>query len=97
MRIDGRARVITAEVTFRAAREAIALQGRGWSGELRRWPSGALTGWYTNASGQGTMYFGPRGAGRWVGTDAAGAIVSGHAALARTREAALALIAGLTA
>jgi transcriptional regulator with XRE-family HTH domain len=95
--VDGRAFVITAEVRLRSAREMIALEGRGWRGELRRWESGALTGWYTDGSAQGTMYFAPSGAGRWVGTNAAGALVGGHAGLSRTREAAQALIAGLTA
>jgi transcriptional regulator with XRE-family HTH domain len=95
--VDGRAFVITVDVTFRARRDAIELDGRGWHGELRRWPSGALTGWYTDGDAQGTMYFTAAGAGRWVGTNAAGAIVSGHAALSRSREAAQALMAGLTA
>ena len=95
--VDGRVFVITAEARVKAARDAIALDGRGWRGELRRWPDGSLTGWYTDGSAQGTMYFTAAGVGRWVGTNAQGQITSGHAGLSRTREAAQALITGLTA
>ena len=98
--VDGRAFVITVDVTLRARHDTIEVDGRGWRGELRRWPQAALTGWYSDDHSQGTMFFTLRegaAAGRWVGTNAAGTIVSGHAALGRTREAAQAVITGLTA
>src|SRR4051794_39022061 len=91
--VDARAFVVTVDVSFRVRRDVIELEGRGWHGELRRWESGALTGWYTDGPTQGTMYFTAAGAGRWVGANAAGSIVGGHAALARSREAAQALMA----
>jgi len=94
--VEGRAFVITVDAAFRAAGDTIVVDGRGWSGELRRWAGGTLTGWYSDGTSQGTMYFNAGGAGRWVGTNAAGAIVSGHAALARSREAAQGVITGLT-
>ncbi len=98
--VDGRALVITVDVTLRARNDAIEVHGRGWRGELRRWNQGTLTGWYSDDHAQGTMFFALRdgaGAGRWVGTNASGSIVSGHAALGRSREAAQAVITGLGA
>jgi hypothetical protein len=68
--------------------------GRGsWRGELRLWGGDTLTGWYAGADARsrGTMLLVLRGEvaeGRWVGVSGAGAIVTGHAALARTREEA---------
>jgi transcriptional regulator with XRE-family HTH domain len=79
---------------------------RPWRGELRLWKGPALTGWYADAGGdvrtRGTMFFllrdgGARAEGRWVGLAADGSLVSGHAALARTREDAQAVIARVTA
>src|SRR5690349_19557838 len=55
--VDARAFVITAQVSFRVRQQIIQLEGKGWRGELRRWPSGALTGWYADDTAQGTMYF----------------------------------------
>jgi transcriptional regulator with XRE-family HTH domain len=81
-------------------------RGGAWSGELRLWSGTTLTGWYAGAAGdirsRGTMLLLLReGAaiaeGRWVGLAADGAIVTGHAALARTRDAAQATIAVLAA
>ena len=65
------------------------------------WDETTLTGWYGGAGAPGTMFFvldedGERARGRWVAQSADGAVTGGHAALARTRGAASALIAGLT-
>jgi transcriptional regulator with XRE-family HTH domain len=97
--VDGREFVITIDARFTVRRDAIDIQGRGWHGELRR--GRALTGWYADEHGQqGTMLFVLKGEdvalGRWVGIAADGTIVSGHAALARTREQAQTFITGLT-
>jgi transcriptional regulator with XRE-family HTH domain len=73
--------------------------GRGsWRGELRLWGGDTLTGWYAGADARsrGTMLLALRGGvaeGRWVGVAGDGAIVTGHAALARTREEAQRTIA----
>jgi transcriptional regulator with XRE-family HTH domain len=97
--VDGRAFTITVDVEVKSNRQVIDVQGRGWHGELKRGDT-ALTGWYEDDHGQqGTMFFLLRdevAVGRWVGASAHGAIVSGHAALARTREAAQGVITGLT-
>jgi transcriptional regulator with XRE-family HTH domain len=88
--------------------EALETERRGapWRGELRLWKGPALTGWYADAGGdvrsRGTMLFllrdgGAWAEGRWVGLAADGSLVSGHAALARTRDDAQAVIARLTA
>jgi transcriptional regulator with XRE-family HTH domain len=97
--VDGREFVITVDAQLTAKRDAIEIQGRGWRGELQK--GEALTGWYADDHGQqGTMLFVLKAEdvaiGRWVGTSADQRIVSGHAALARTREGAQAAIAGLT-
>jgi transcriptional regulator with XRE-family HTH domain len=97
--VDGRDFVITADAEFTVRRETIDIRGRGWRGELRR--GDALAGWYADEHGQqGTMLFVFTGhdaaIGRWVGTTADRAIVSGHAVLARTREAAQTFITGRT-
>lgn len=95
--VDGRSLIATVPVTLRRRADAIAVEGRGWHGELRVWDDErTLTGWYGGAGAPGTMLFaldedGAAASGRWV--TAAG---TGHAALARTREAAAARIAGLT-
>ena len=74
-----------------------------WRGELRLSSGPVLTGWYAGRRA-GTMFFVLReveddliGEGRWVGLGAGGAIVTGHAALARTREAAQTVISRLSA
>jgi transcriptional regulator with XRE-family HTH domain len=88
--------------------EALETERRGapWRGELRLWKGPALTGWYADPGGdvrsRGTMLFllregGTQAEGRWVGLAADGSLVSGHAALARTREDAQAIIARVTA
>jgi len=82
--------------------------GRGapWRGELRLWKGPALTGWYAGAGGdvrsRGALFFllrdgGALVEGRWVGVAADGSVVSGHAALGRTRLDAQTAIARLTA
>src|SRR3954462_6969941 len=66
-----------------------------WRGELRLWDGQILMGYYAAADGnvrsKGTMYFvlhpqGEYARGRWVGLSYDGPIVSGYAALAKTRE-----------
>src|SRR3954462_13810942 len=66
-----------------------------WRGELRLWDGQVLMGYYAAADGnvrsKGTMYFvlhpqGEYARGRWVGLSYDGPIVSGYAALAKTRE-----------
>ncbi|MDA0136412.1 helix-turn-helix domain-containing protein [Solirubrobacter deserti] len=68
-----------------------------WRGELRLWDGQILMGYYAAADGnvrsKGTMYFvlhaqGEHAHGRWVGLSYDGPVVSGRAALARTREEA---------
>jgi transcriptional regulator with XRE-family HTH domain len=77
--------------------------GRGaWRGELRLWGGETLTGWYAgvDARSRGTMLLVLRenvAEGRWVGVSGDGAIVTGHAALARSREAAQRTIAVIAA
>ncbi len=66
-----------------------------WRGELRLWDGQILMGYYaaadSNVRSKGTMYFvlhaqGEYAHGRWVGLSYDGPVVSGYAALARTRE-----------
>jgi transcriptional regulator with XRE-family HTH domain len=66
-----------------------------WRGELRLWDGQVLMGWYAandgNVRSKGTMFFmlhpqGEYAEGRWVGLSYDGPIVSGHAALAHSRE-----------
>ncbi|MDA0173385.1 helix-turn-helix domain-containing protein [Solirubrobacter taibaiensis] len=68
-----------------------------WRGELRLWDGQILMGYYAAADGnvrsKGTMYFvlhaqGEYAHGRWVGLSYDGPVVTGLAALARTREQA---------
>ncbi len=75
--------------------------GYVWRGELRLWDGQVLIGWYAAADGnvrsKGTMFFmlhpqGEYAEGRWVGLSYDGPIVSGHAALAQSREEVQALI-----
>lgn len=100
--VDGRSLIATVPVTLkRRAPDALAVEGRGWRGELRVWDERTLTGWYGGAGAPGTMFFaltedGEQARGRWVAQSADGEVVGGHAALARTREQAAALIADLT-
>jgi transcriptional regulator with XRE-family HTH domain len=72
-------------------------RGGAWRGELRLWSGSTLTGWYTGAAGdvrsRGTMLLvlregGAVAEGRWVGLASDGTVVSGSAALARTRAGA---------
>jgi transcriptional regulator with XRE-family HTH domain len=72
-----------------------------WRGELRLWDGQVLMGHYAAADGnvrsKGTMFFmlhpqGEYAEGRWVGLSDDGPIVSGHAALARTRDDAQAVM-----
>ena len=75
--------------------------GYHWSGELRLWDNEILMGWYAATEGsvrsKGTMYFAlhPHGlqmAGRWVGLGYDDRIMTGWASMAKTREAAEAVI-----
>jgi DNA-binding XRE family transcriptional regulator len=76
-----------------------------WRGELTLWDGQLLTGHYAGADGtprsKGAMFFlldpdGEHAEGRRVGLSYDGAIVSGHAALARDRHAAHAIVERLT-
>ncbi|HEX6022419.1 MAG TPA: helix-turn-helix transcriptional regulator [Solirubrobacter sp.] len=106
MVLDGHDVVATLPLTLTQRGATITAEGRGaasWRGELRLSNGPVLTGWYTGAAA-GTMFFrlkeeddGLVGEGRWVGLASDGAITTGHAALARTRERAQAVIAELDA
>jgi len=72
-----------------------------WRGELRVWDGHILMGWYVaardEARDKGTMFFvlrpsGDVAEGRWVGNSHDGPMVSGLAALARSKEEALTTI-----
>jgi transcriptional regulator with XRE-family HTH domain len=72
-------------------------RGAAWRGELRLWSGPTLTGWYSGAAGdvrsRGTMLLvlhegGTVAEGRWVGLASDGTVVTGTAALARTRARA---------
>ena len=95
--VEGRVLIATVPVTLRRRGDSIGVEGRGWRGELRVWEDErTLTGWYGGTGAPGTMFFaleqdGTSATGRWV-TQAG----TGHAALARTREQAAVVIAGLT-
>ncbi len=99
LEVDGRLLVATVPVTLRRrAPDTLAVEGRGWRGELRAWDERTLTGWYGGAGAPGTMFFaldddGDTATGRWVAQASGGAVTTGHAALARTREAVAAVIA----
>lgn len=76
-----------------------------WRGELRLWDAQVLMGWYAAADGnvrsKGTMFFvlhpqGEYAEGRWVGLSYDGPVISGHGALARTREEVQAVMQRLT-
>jgi DNA-binding XRE family transcriptional regulator len=111
MVLDGHSVVATVPVALTqhgATVEVEALEvrrGAPWRGELRLWSGPTLTGWYGaegDARSRGTMFFvmpehDELAVGRWVGQDAGGAVVTGHAALARTREDAQAAVARLSA
>src|SRR5215207_6569047 len=86
--------------------EGLERGGHVWRGELRVWDGEILMGYYAAADGHPrskfSMFFtlspsGEEAEGRWVGLSLDGAIVSGHAALARTREEAQAVVVRLTA
>ena len=75
--------------------------GYHWTGELRLWDNEILMGWYAANEGsvraKGTMYFAihPHGlhmAGRWVGLGYDDRIMTGWGSMAKTREAAEAVI-----
>jgi hypothetical protein len=75
--------------------------GYHWSGELRLWDNEVLMGWYAANEGsvraKGTLYFAihPHGlqmAGRWVGLGYDDRIMTGWGSMARTRDAAEAVI-----
>jgi len=95
--VDGRSLIATVPVTLRRRADELVVEGRGWSGTLRVWDAErTLTGWYGGTGAPGTMFFalgedGTSATGRWVTRSG-----TGRAALARTREEAAALIAGLT-
>jgi transcriptional regulator with XRE-family HTH domain len=105
MVLDGHDVVATLPLTLTQRGPTITADARGaatWRGELRLSSGPVLTGWYAGAAA-GTMFFLLReededlvGEGRWVGLSTDRAIVTGHAALARTREAAQTVIARLS-
>jgi transcriptional regulator with XRE-family HTH domain len=107
VRIDGHDVTVTLPVRLTERGSLIELEalegGRGaWRGELRLWSGATLTGWYAGADvrSRGTMLLLLRddvAEGRWVGVSAEGAIVTGHAALARSREGAQRAIAVIAA
>jgi hypothetical protein len=75
--------------------------GYHWNGELRLWDNEILMGWYAATEGsvrsKGTIYFAlhPHGlqmAGRWVGLGYDDRIMTGWGSMAKTREAAEAVI-----
>jgi transcriptional regulator with XRE-family HTH domain len=77
--------------------EAVEGRAASWHGELRSWRHGVLTGWYGDARSRGTMLFvlaadSEQAEGRWAGSAPDGRIATGHAALARTRENAQAVL-----
>ncbi len=72
-----------------------------WRGELRLWDGHILIGWYAatdeNVRDKGSMFFvlhthGAYAEGRWVGTSYDGPVVSGHAALAQSRDEVLTIM-----
>lgn len=80
------------------------LGGYHWNGELRLWDNEVLMGWYASIEGsvrsKGTMYFTlhPHGlhmAGRWVGLGYDSRIMTGWGSMAKTHEAAEAVIVRL--
>ena len=107
VRIDEHDVTVTLPVRLSQRGSLIELEalegGRGaWRGELRLWSGATLTGWYAGADvrSRGTMLLLLRddlAEGRWVGVSADGAIVTGHAALARTRAAAQTALAVIAA
>ena len=77
-----------------------ARRGASWRGELRMWPAQVLTGWYHDGAARGTMLFalspdGRTARGRWAGVAGDGSLTGGHAALARARADAQAVIGNL--
>jgi transcriptional regulator with XRE-family HTH domain len=106
VRIEGHDVTVALPVRLTRHEQVIELEGLeiagGWRGELRLWGGTTLTGWYagTDARSRGTMLLVLReevAEGRWVGLSSDGAIVTGHAALARTREGAQRAIAVIAA
>jgi transcriptional regulator with XRE-family HTH domain len=105
VRIDGHDRTVALPVRLTQHGTTIELEGleRGaWRGELRLWSGPMLTGWYAGAEvrSRGTMLLvlredGRTADGRWVGVGGTGEIVTGSAALARTREEAQKAIAAV--
>lgn len=76
-----------------------------WRGQLRIWDNELLMGWYAAddqaVRSKGTLYLllhphGHQIHGRWVGLSYDGPIQSGWAAIARTEDAAQALLCSLT-
>ena len=72
-----------------------------WRGELRLWDAQILMGYYaaadSNVRSKGTIYLvlhaqGEHAHGRWVGLSYDGPVISGYATLARTQDAAQAVM-----
>jgi transcriptional regulator with XRE-family HTH domain len=112
VRLDARDVTVPLPVRLTQRGATIELEGLdtgragAWRGELRLWSGPMLTGWYAGAAAElrsrGTMLLvlredGRVADGRWVGVGADGAIVTGVAALARTREEAQGAIAAFAA
>jgi DNA-binding XRE family transcriptional regulator len=108
--LDGHGVVVAVPVALTQHGSTVAVEaqdvrrGPPWRGELRLWSGPTLTGWYGaegDVRSRGTMFFvlgeDEVALGRWVGLDVNGAIATGHASLARTREGAQAGIARLAA
>jgi transcriptional regulator with XRE-family HTH domain len=108
VRVDGHDITVALPVRLTQHGTTIELEGfepgrqGSWRGELRLWSGPTLTGWYSGAVGdvrsRGTLLLllgegGTVAEGRWVGVASDGAIVTGVAALARSREKAREVIA----
>jgi len=107
--IDGHPVTVTLPVRLTQHGSTVELEATGsgaWRGELRLWSGPMLTGWYAGPAGdersRGTLLLrvaedGATAEGRWVGIAGDDAIVTGHAALARTRAEAQRTLAILAA
>ena len=87
------------ELRVEATTRGVAVEDGGylWRGEMRLWDNEILMGWYTaddqGTRSKGTLYLtlhphGQSMTGRWVGLSYDGAIVTGWASMAKTKEEA---------
>lgn len=95
------------ELDIAAVERGITAEDGGylWRGVLRLWDNEILMGWYAAADqavrSKGTLYFvvhphGHQMRGRWTGLSYDGPLQSGSAAIARTEDAATALLREMT-